>query len=110
MAPQVGNADERKADGARIAVLVGDGDLENPLGGAVELPLSGDVDQERGVYLGVLDHALFQLRKQLAVEEVVGSACVDGHGKDRCRGGAVGDEGEADTRWRRRSGRGSSRT
>ena len=104
MAPQVGNADERKADGTRIAVFVRDGDLESPLGGAVELPFSGDVDEERGVYLGVLDDALFQLRKQLTVEEVVGSASVDGHGEGWCRGGAVGDEGEADSRWRCRSG------
>lgn len=99
----MGDADERKADRARIAVLVGDGDLESSLGGAVELPLSGNVDEERGVYLGVLDHAFFQLWKQLTVEEVVGSAGVDGHGEGWCRGGAVGDEGEADTRWRRRS-------
>ena len=69
MTPQLGNADERKADGAQVAVLIGDGDLESSLGGAVELALTSDVDDERGVDLGILDHMLVQPWKQLAVEE-----------------------------------------
>ena len=84
----------------RVAVLIGDDDLEDSLGGAGELPLSGDGDPERGVDLGALDHALLQVRNQLAVEEVAGRAGVDGHGEAWRRGGAAGDEGEADTRWR----------
>ena len=48
MAPQVGNADERKVDGTGISLAIGDVDLESPNGGAVELSFAGDVDDEGG--------------------------------------------------------------
>ena len=109
MPPEVGHANERKTDGVRVAVLIGDDDLEDSLGGTGELPLSGDGDPERGVDLGALDHALLEIREQLAVQEVAGGAGVDGHGEGWSWGGAVGDEGEADARRRCRRWQGCSR-
>ena len=51
MATQVGNADERKADGTGDSLAIGDVDLESPHGGAMELPFAGSVDDEGGSIL-----------------------------------------------------------
>ena len=63
MAPQVGNADERKADGTGDPLAIGDVDLESPHGDAVELSSAGDVDDEGGVDFGVLDHVARDVRQ-----------------------------------------------
>lgn len=61
--PKLRDADERKADGALNVVLVEDGDLDGSFSGSVELPLTGDVDDERGIDLDVLNHAMDDLRQ-----------------------------------------------
>ena len=51
MATQVGNADERKADGTGDSSAIGDVDLESPHSGAMELCFAGDVDVYGGSIL-----------------------------------------------------------
>ena len=92
VAPQVGNADERKADGTGDSLAIGDVDLESSHGGAVELSFAGDVDDEGGVDFGLLDHVAGDVRQQFGVEEVAGCASVHGHVEANRLGVGVGRE------------------
>ena len=101
VAPQLGNADERKADGTGDSLVIGDVHLESPHGGAVELSFAGDVDDEGGVDFGVLDHVAGDVRQQFGVEEVAGCASVHGHAEANRLGVGVGREKrEAHAEWR----------
>ena len=69
--------------------MVGDADVDDAHGGAVERSLAGDVDDERRLDLGVLDHVAADLGKKLGVDEVAAGARLDGHGEADWRWGGV---------------------
>ena len=101
VAPQVGNADEWKADGTGDSLAIGDVHLESPYDGAVELSFAGDVDDEGRVDFGVLDHVASDVRQQFGVEEVAGCAGVHGHVEANRLGVGVGREKrESHAGWR----------